>query len=143
MTTKNIYIDTNIFIYLSKPKSPFYKDCIDIIRHCKTHKILISTSVETIQEIIHYSKNIKQPLAGVAIARNILKLVNRFYPITESTVLLYLDQAEIYQTSGSRDLLHYVVCLENKIDSIITLDKDFKKFKEVEILKPEEVMTQI
>lgn len=141
--TRNIYIDTNLFIYLSKPSSPFYKTCNDLIRYCKTHKILISTSVETIQEIIHYSKNIKQPLAGIGIARNTLRLIDRFYPVTESTIRLYLDQAEIYQTSGSRDLLHYVVCLENSIDKIVTLDKDFKKFNEVKILKPDEFLAQI
>lgn len=143
MTTKSIYIDTNLFIYLSKPNSPFHRICVDLIRYCKANKILISTSAETIQEIIHYSKNIKQPSKGVLIARNTLKLINKLHSITETTINVYLDQAKIYQTSGSRDLLHLAVCLEQSINTLITFDQDFKKFKEIKVLRPEEVSVHI
>ena len=133
----NLYLDANIFIYLSDKFSIYHKDCNSFINYCQNHNILISTSCETIQEIIHYAKNTKQLPTGLLVAKNVLELVDIIYSINRITVEIYLEQAEIYIGSTSRDLLHLSVCIENKLDKIITYDSDFNAFKGIKALKPQ------
>ncbi len=139
----SLYLDTNIFIYLSDENSSHYQICFKLIELCQRKKILLYTSTETFQEIIHLYKNLKQLEKGIKISEYTLDLVDTIFPITPDTIEIYLSNTKIYRTSSSRDLIHLSVCLENKLDKIITIDKGFKKFKEVKILSPEEVLKQI
>lgn len=140
---KQLYLDTNFFIYLSDPLSSFYNDCVDMLYYCRKHNIRISTSTETIQEIIHYSKNIKQLNSGLITAQTTLQTINELMPITPEIIKVYLEKVQTYPNRKSRDILHLSACIENKIDYLVTLDKDFKKFKEVKIVKPDEFLAQI
>ena len=134
----NVYLDTNFFLYLSDKSSPFYLSCNKFLKQCDKEKTIIYTSAETIQEIIHYSKNIKQLRKGLKAANKALSLVDSLFAVNKTTIDIYLKYAVIYQNAGSRDLIHLAVCLENKIDKIVTFDKDFGKFKEIQILNPQE-----
>jgi len=135
-----LYLDTNIFLYLSDESSPHYQVCADLIDHCQRKKILLSTCTETFQEIIHLYKNLKQLDQGIIISEYVLDLVDIVYPITRETIEIYLSKIKIYKTTSSRDLIHLSVGLENRLTKIISTDKDFKKFKEVEVLKPGEFL---
>ena len=128
-----LYFDTNFFLYLSDKSSPFRQRCTKFIKYCKEEKILISTSAETIQEIIHYTKNIKQSEQGLKAAKKTLNLLDEFIAIDKSIINTYLKCASVYKNAGSRDLIHLAVCIENKIDKIVTFDQDFAKFKEIKI----------
>jgi len=136
-----VYFDTNIFIYLFNPASPFHLNCQKLVTYCQKNNLTIVTSAETFQEIIHYSKNIKQLTKGIDTAKITLEIADQILSITENTIQIYLNQAQTYQSSGSRDLIHLSVCLENKLKNIITYDEDFNKFKQVKALKPEEFLT--
>lgn len=142
MKNDELYLDTNIFIYLSDKTSIYFKECSDLINYCHKNKILISTSTETIQEIIHYSKNTKQLKEGLIVAKKVLKLIDNIYSITKISVEIYLENAEVYTNVKSRDLIHLSVCQENKIDKIITYDKEFKQFKKLKALGPSEIIVQ-
>lgn len=137
----NLYLDTNFFIYLSEKSSLHYSDCLKFIKYCKKDRIFLSTSAETIQEIIHLAKNTKQLEKGIKIARNCLNIIDEVLPISRTTIEIYLRKTSIYKTSSSRDLIHLAVCLENKIDKIVTFDKDFSRFKEMKIFQPQEVIS--
>lgn len=134
----NLYLDTNFFLYISKKTSPFYKDCANLIDYCSKNQIKISTSCETIQEIIHLAKNTKVLDKGISASKKTIKLIDELLPLTKDVIRIYLDLAQKYRSSTSRDLVHLASCLENNIDKIITHDSDFKKFKEVKSLTPEE-----
>lgn len=136
-----LYLDTNIFIYLSDKKSPFYKKCTSLINYCQKNNILIATSTETVQEIIHYAKNTRQLSSGLIVAKSTLALVNEMYPITKNTIDIYLKKVESYHKVKSRDLVHLSVCLENKLNTIVTYDKEFRIFKEVKSLRPEDIFS--
>lgn len=138
-----LYLDTNIFIYLSDEDSPHYEVCLNLIECCQRKSISLSTCTETFQEIIHLYKNLKQLDEGIKIAEIILDLVDTIYPITRETIEIYLSKAKIYKTSSSRDLIHLSVGIENRLTKIISTDKDFRKFKEIKILKPAEFLAQI
>lgn len=141
--TDEYYLDTNFFLYSSNTDSPFYQECLQLVNFCQERDILLSTSAETFQEIIHYSQNIKQLSFGLKTAVEVFKIVDKVYPINKETIERFLNLIEQYSNRKSRDVLHLSVCVENKIDYLITLDRDFKKFKEVRVLKPDEVLNQI
>lgn len=137
----NLYLDTNFFIYLSEKSSPYYLACFKFIKYCKKDKLFLTTSPETIQEIIHLAKNTRQLDKGLKIAQNCLEIVDEVLPVNKATIEIYLEKASIYKTASSRDLIHLAVCLENKINRIVTFDKDFARFKEIKILQPQMVIT--
>ncbi|MBI2020712.1 type II toxin-antitoxin system VapC family toxin [Candidatus Daviesbacteria bacterium] len=136
----SLYLDTNIFIYLADKNSPYHKSCQALINYCQDKKILIATSTETIQEIIHYAKNTKQLKVGLKVAKKVLELIDQLYSIDENTIKIYLEKVELYKNAKSRDIIHLGVCLRNKLDTIITYDKEFKSFKEIKVLPPQEIL---
>lgn len=137
----NLYLDTNFFLYLSDSSSTFYQECFRLVKHCKKNKIPLVTSTETIQEIIHFTKNTKQLEKGIKVAQKTLQLISEILPVNKRTIEIYLEKSSIYKTSSSRDLIHLAVCLENKIDKIVTFDKDFTRFKEIKILRPQDIIS--
>jgi len=137
---KAAYLDSNIFIYLSDRKSKFYLKCLEFINHCMRGDILIITSVETFQEIIYYSKRINKLKEGLNSARTTYKIVDEILSIDEKIIEEYLRLVERYKNADSRDIIHLAVSLENNIETIITYDKGFKKFKEIKAVTPEEFL---
>ena len=131
-----IYLDTNIFLYASDETSAYYPECVQLLSFCRKSSIDLTTSVETIQEIINYSKNIKEIEKGMRIADFVLKVVDQFFPVDPSTIDIYLKQIETYYKPSSRDILHLATCIENDLKIAITYDKDFSKFKDVEANTP-------
>lgn len=139
----DFYLDTNIFIYLADKSSLFNKSCVKLIKYFQKHNIRINTSTETFQEIIHYSKNTKQLESGIILAEKVLNLIDGIYSIDKETINIYLEFVKKYRSIKSRDIIHLSVCVENKINTIITLDKEFKQFKEIKTLTPEEFFSGI
>lgn len=139
----SVYIDTNIFLYLSDKKSPFCLTSSKLIEYLKNQRILVLTSVETVQEIIHFSQNTKQLAYGIKTAEKILETVDQILEINRKIILDYLKFVRIYKNVESRDLLHLAVSLDNKVDLIISYDKDFKKFKEIKALTPKEFLAKM
>lgn len=138
---KSLYLDTNIFIYLSDKNSPFYPACTKLINYCEDHDISLSTSTETVQEIIHYTKTTKQLELGLEVAKKSLLLVDTLYPVNKTTIEIYLKQAEMYRSLESRDLIHLSVCAENRLSLIVSYDKKFKTFRGMTVKLPEEIIS--
>lgn len=136
----NLYLDTNFFLYLADKSSHFYPICKRFIKYCQKENILISTSAETIQEIIHYTKNIKQLEKGLKAAKKTLDIIDELLPVTKETINAYLRFTLKYKNASSRDLIHMATCAENKIEKVVTFDRDFSKFKEVKIFQPQDVI---
>lgn len=134
---KQLYFDTNIFVYLFEQTSPFHQNCQRLITFCQENNITIFTSAETFQEIIHLSKNIKKLNQGLETAEITIEIADQILPVTQETIQIYLKQAAIYKNSASRDLIHLASCIENNISHLITYDGDFTKFKQLKILTPE------
>lgn len=131
-----VYFDTNIYLYLVNPKSIYYQECKDLLKYCQKQNHQIVTSVETIQEIIHFAKNIKQLEFGLDAANLVLQITDQLIPFTESILATYLENAAIYFSPNSQDILHYSTCQSEDIKTLLTYDKDFSKFKDINPTKP-------
>lgn len=134
------YIDTNVFLYLEDEESLFFNICNSVIKHCKANNIRIVTSTETFQEIIYLAQNTKQLLKGIKAANYVMGLVNIITPIDKEIISLYLKLIEKYKNIRSRDILHLSASIMTQADVTITYDKDFKKFKEIKSITPEEFL---
>lgn len=136
----SIYFDTNVFIYLSNRQLPFYKEIQSLIKYCQDNNIQIVTSVETIQEIIHYAQNIKQLSFGLQTSQKTLALTDQLFTLDRNIINLYLAFVKEYKNRESRDFIHLATCHYQKIDVLITCDKGFKKFKEIKSVAPEDFL---
>lgn len=137
------YFDTNIFLYLFNKNSQFYVPCRQVLHVCQKNKILIYTSAETFQEIIHYAKNTKQLEDGLRICEASMRLGQEVLEVTRITIEIYLEKVRKYPKIGSRDIIYLATCLTNNLNTIVTYDKDFKKFKEIQSHTPEEIIKGI
>ena len=135
-----IYFDTNIFIYLSDENSAYFLQVKDLIQYCEDNKIKIATSVETIQEIIHFSINTKDLSFGFSTANKTLDLVDELFNLDRKTIENYLTIVNKYKNRESRDFIHLATYLNQKLTIIITYDRGFKKFKEIKALTPKEFL---
>jgi len=139
---KSVYIDTNLFLYLSEKKSSFYLESVELIRHLKNDRTLILTSSESIQEIVYVSQKMKKLSYGLKTIEKVFEVIDELLSINKKTINYYLDLVIKHSTSDSRDSLHVATCIENKIGTIITYDHGFKKFKEIKVFTPQEFLNK-
>ena len=135
-----IYVDTNVFIDRSDKSSAHYAEAKKFIDKALTTTLLITTSTETIQEIIYYGYKMKKMNDVVKICYLIVDELNDLLSVDVLTIREYLKFVHKYPKADSRDLIHLAACLANNIGIIITFDRDFKKFKEVRALTPGEYL---
>ncbi|PIP63562.1 hypothetical protein COW97_01810 [Candidatus Roizmanbacteria bacterium CG22_combo_CG10-13_8_21_14_all_34_12] len=139
----SVYIDTNIFLYISNENSSFYSESIILVKYLKKNNILILTSTETIQEVIYVALKTKKLGYGLKTTEKIFEIIEELLSINKKAINFYLNLVAKHPTSDSRDSLHIAACIENKIPIIITYDHGFKKFKEIKALTPKEFLEKI
>mgnify|MGYP001587884323 CR=1 FL=1 len=126
-----LYLDTNVFLYASYRENRFYEDATSLLKRFSTREVPITTSSETLQEIIHYAKNLKRLKLGLKVCRKLLEIVSEPLPVNTIIIEGFLKIVEKYPRLESRDCLHLAVCLENNVDALVTEDKHLGKVKEV------------
>ncbi len=118
-----IYLDTNVFIYLTNKEAQQHQECLDLIDYCEVNQITTATSVETIQEIIHYAKVNKVLERGIEMAEKVMSNCEIIYPFSTETTSIFLSLVKTYLAPDSRDLVHIATCQEQGITTLITFDK--------------------
>lgn len=139
----SIYIDTNIFLYISNKDFSYYLQSVELIKYLKKNKVLISTSTETIQEIVYVALKTKKLNYGLKTIEKVFEIIDELLSINKKTINIYLNSVVKHPTSDSRDSLHLAACIENNIKTIITYDHGFKKFKEIKALTPKEFLAKM
>lgn len=135
---KTLFLDTNIFIYTFDKASPPHRKCLKLIEYCRDNQISLATSCETIQEIVHLGINTKKRENGIILAEKTVDLCDEMFAIDKSTIAVYLEKVKQYKNKSSRDLIQLACCLENSVDALITYDKDFQQFREINSQTPEQ-----
>lgn len=136
----SVYIDTNIFLYISNENSSFYSESIQLIKYLGKNNLLILTSTETIQEIVYVALKTRKLGYGLKTIEKVFEIIDELLSVNKKTVNYYLNLVAKHPASDSRDSLHVATCIENKIPIIITYDHGFKKFKEIKSLTPKEFL---
>ena len=142
---KQVYIDTNIFLYANEKKSSYQVSCNKLIQLLIKNKVEILTNAETVQEIIYYSQKISRINFGIKISNQLLTIVTTLISIDKELLLNFLKLIKKnihHKNIESRDFLHIATCLQYKISTLITFDKQFKKIKEIISQTPEEYLKE-
>ena len=132
------YVDTNVFIYAANPLDPRYDSCNKILTNIAGAKIEAVTSVETFQEIIHYSKRNKTLPKGLALCHELTTTSLNIVSWESKLLPTYLQIVEKYPSLESRDSLHLATSLENGLTTIISADAGFDKIKEIKRMDPKD-----
>lgn len=136
---KSLYIDTNILIYQSLPKSSLYLDSFNFIKFCQKQNIELVTSTETFQEILYFTQRTNQLKTGLKICKKSIE-ITRVLEISMGTIFLYISLLEKNPHLISRDVLHLASCQENRIDGFVTFDKELSRTKIVPVYSPQSII---
>ena len=131
-----LYLDTNIFFYASSKESLYFSECGRLLKEIVDGKVAATTSTETIQEIMHYYRSLKQDHIGLDICEGIIGTIPKLLSPSQEVIYLYLRLFPKYPKPQSRDLLHLATCVTYGIKTIVTFDREFKKFSEVKAISP-------
>jgi predicted nucleic acid-binding protein len=135
-----VYLDTNIFVYSATPGSLYFETSLNLLKRVVELELETATSLGTIQEIVYVMDKLSQRNKGVKIARETTKIIRNILSIDASLLETYLKLIVKYSKLESRDCIHLAVCIKNKIKTIITEDKHFKRVKELECLTINEAL---
>lgn len=138
-----IYIDTNVFIYRGAENDLNHENSKRLIDFIIENRLDATTSTETIQEIIHFLQRVNDLNSGIRISKLVLKQIKYLMVVDVKVINVYLMLIEKYPKADSRDVLHLACAVTSNIQIIITYDKGFKKFKEVQALTPAEYLARV
>lgn len=140
----DIFIDTNVFIYARGKEHSYKKSCAEVILKIASGEFqkkwgnpVIDT--EVLQELLYRYFYIKDLKTGINVCKDIILLEIETLKVDLKDVNKSLELAEEYNNIPPRDLIHCAVMLNNKIKKIITVDKHFKKIKEIETTNPKDI----
>ena len=134
------FIDTCIFIYSASEDNEFKGSCLSVLKKIREKKIEAVTGVEVFQELVHFYRRKGLQEKGLEICWGALSLPISILPVTENDLRVYLSMlSKGRRNVQSRDFLHAAVMLNNGIERIITVDKDFDKIPGITRVGPAEV----
>lgn len=136
-----IYLDANIFFYVSDTASTHHAACNSFIQHCKRQSLQLATSAETIQEIIHVSKKLTIVSKGLLLAKETITLVDELYPIEQQTITTFLSLVAKYPRLDARDVLHLASAMNHNVSGIASYDKKMKTVTEIRVATPEDFLS--
>jgi len=134
-----LYVDSNIFIYpiiYDQTVIGEAESSREFLLEIAKGKIEAYTSTLTWDEVAW----ILRKLLGISISINhgkrFLSFPNlRLLPVKRTTVLKAQEITERYKLKP-RDALHAAVALENRIDTIVSYDRDFDELEEIRRIEP-------
>lgn len=123
------YLDTNVFVYAADITSQHHHSAVNLLHQITARKLPLTTSVETIQEIIHVYKKLHRLKYGLKICQNILKLIPQPLPVDKTVISQYLKFTSQYPKLESRDCLHLAICQVHSLPVLVTQDKTLTRLK--------------
>jgi predicted nucleic acid-binding protein len=125
------FLDANVFIY-SAEAGPTGEACGAILREVGAGRADGTSSVGAIEEVWHFE--LSRPGFADGLTANILEAISTFLPVTEEALALAL-QFDVARP-GANDRLHVATCVLNEIEVVVTADRDFDEFDEIQRVDP-------
>ncbi|MEM3479804.1 MAG: type II toxin-antitoxin system VapC family toxin [Candidatus Bathyarchaeia archaeon] len=133
------YVDSNVFIYsviYDEVFVPEARKCREFLLKIALGEIEAHTSLITWDEVTWIVKKIMGEELSVEYGRKFLRFPNlRFLGVKRTTILKAQDFMEKYRLKP-RDAIHAATALENKINIIVSYDRDFDSLIEVKRTEP-------
>ena len=135
------FIDTNVPIYAAGREHPYKEPCVRVLTMVAQHPLAFVTSVEVLQEIVHYYHASRRWELGREVLRSFSEIMHeRIEPVYEWDIYFAASLAELQPHISTRDLLHAAVMNRLESDQIISADTDFDRLPEIARLDPYDVV---
>jgi hypothetical protein len=136
MSHETLFIDTNIPMYAVGREHPLKVLCQHILTSLTTMTGVV-TDTEVLQEILYRYWSLGEPDRGLRLASEFLIIVPDVVPVTKDDVERALALAQRYPSAPPRDLIHVAVMLDNGVRRIVSADRHFDQFTEIERIAPD------
>lgn len=133
-----MFLDTNIFIYAAGRDSPFKGRALGVLKKVVNSGAAVeySTSVEVLQELLHYYTAKSERKKGFELVDYVLRLGLNIWPVELSDITFARSLMARYQSLATRDAVHAAVALRRNISEIISFDHDFDMVVEMRRIEP-------
>jgi len=138
-----MYVDTTVFMYAMGAESRFKEPCAHILRAGASDRVVLLTSAETLQEVLHRYRSIGRHKEIQVTFDAIAAAVTRILPVTADDV----EEARRLgdRTRGgpgtstptsARDLVHAAVAHRQGLREILTVDAGFASIPGIVVIDP-------
>jgi len=131
-----VYLDANVFVYAAGTPHPLKEPCVAILRRVEAGDLLATTSVETLQELLHLYQRRGLASAGATLVRRVMALLPAILPVDADDLARAADLAEKHPALPARDWVHAAVARRHGIATIISADKHFDLIEEIARIDP-------
>ena len=132
---KNIFVDSDIILDLLLERKPFYNPSAELFNLIEEKKVHASVSALHFSNLFYIIRKVKGSEAAKSVLRKLKILVN-ILPVDEKVIELALES----NFSDFEDAIQYYACLDNKIDVIITRNKDDFRRGKLPVMTAEELL---
>lgn len=134
------FIDVNVPIYAAGREHPYKEHCARVLMMVERHPLEFVTSVEVLQELVHYYLASRRWEIGRAVLESFSEIMHdRIEPIYEEDIHFAASLADLHSHISARDLLHAAVMQRLGAERIISADADFDRLPGVTRLDPSDV----
>lgn len=134
------FIDVNIPIYAAGREHRYKEPCARVLMIVERRPLEFVTSVEVLQELVHYYLASRRWEIGREVLRSFSEIMHdRIEPIYEEDILLAGNLADYHPHVSTRDLVHAAVMKRLGADRVISADTDFDRLPGITRLDPSDV----
>jgi uncharacterized protein len=133
-----MYVDTTIFMYAMGSESRFKEPCARILLAGAADQIVLVTSAETLQEVLHRYRSIGRVDDIRPTFEAIKASVQRVLPVTADDIeeARRLGERVAARSVSARDLVHAAVARRQGLREILTVDAGFGDIPGVVVVDP-------
>ena len=134
------FIDTNIPIYAAGREHPYKEPCVRVLTAVARHPLSFFTSVEVLQELVHYYHSSQRWNLGREVLDSFSEIMQgRIEPVYEEDIQFAAKLADVHPHVSTRDLLHVAVMHRLGLDHIASADTDFDRLPDITRFDPSNI----
>ncbi len=138
--TKKYYLDSSTLIHAADKNAQFHTECLNILIKCSKGEINAATSLETLEETLYILSKLTNSSTALCITTDLLKMSKIIkYEMNLSIFEHALEIIETTPLKGPKDAINVATMLENKIELIISEDKDYDCVNLIKRIHPKEI----
>jgi predicted nucleic acid-binding protein len=140
-----VFLDANVVMYAVGSEHPYRLPCQQVMSAIVNDMLRAAIDTEIVQEILHRYGALRRYAEAVAIAQDLLSVVNLVYPVTLRDIRHALELFSAYSAQGvqARDTIHAAVMQNNGIRAIISADQHFDLIEEIERIDPQDFASEL
>ncbi len=134
-----VFLDANVVMYAVGGEHPYRLPCQKVMVAIASDALKAAIDTEIVQEILHRYGSLQQYTEAVAVAEDLLSVVDLVYPVTLRDIQRAIELFGVYAPHGvrARDTIHAAVMQNNGIRSIVSADRHFDLIEGIQRIDPQ------